>query len=303
MTPYEAVFGKKPNLGGLQEWGEKAYVRIEGGSKLGGRVREGRWLGVDEESKGVRIYWPDTKSVNVERNVYYNESSASHFEGEQDNIVVTKTDSPAPINPVPVKPPSTTVENNDSEAENSTSHVQKPSQRVQDLLEGKGSWSKLSTSSLEFSYLPLMKRTWWIGLRTPLMSTLWLSRRISLSPFPTLRHHSGTIPGPSTMFQAFPSRHITLLPFQSIPSLTPSTPSTSRPSFTVSGIPASHPDSPFLSTPRFYPLLSISIRTPFLPIILRSPRSPFLSGSSPFLTVQSAEHLLSCNYHFKTVYS
>ena len=27
MTPYEAAFGKKPNLGGLREWGEKAYVR------------------------------------------------------------------------------------------------------------------------------------------------------------------------------------------------------------------------------------------------------------------------------------
>ena len=41
MTPYEVAFGKKPNLGGLREWGEKAYVRVEGGSKLGGRVCEG----------------------------------------------------------------------------------------------------------------------------------------------------------------------------------------------------------------------------------------------------------------------
>src|SRR5271168_3738376 len=40
MTPYEAAFGKKPNLSGLREWGEKTYVRIEGGTKLGGRVRE-----------------------------------------------------------------------------------------------------------------------------------------------------------------------------------------------------------------------------------------------------------------------
>jgi len=41
MTPYEVAFGKKPNLKGLREWGEKVWVRIEGGNKLGGRVREG----------------------------------------------------------------------------------------------------------------------------------------------------------------------------------------------------------------------------------------------------------------------
>lgn len=67
MTPYEATFSKKPNLGEVREWGEKVWVRIEGGDKLGGRVREGRWLGVDEKSKGVRVYWPDSKMVSVER--------------------------------------------------------------------------------------------------------------------------------------------------------------------------------------------------------------------------------------------
>ena len=56
MTPYEAAFGKKSNLKGLRKWGEKMWVRVEGGNKLGGRVREGRWLGVDEQSKGVRVY-------------------------------------------------------------------------------------------------------------------------------------------------------------------------------------------------------------------------------------------------------
>jgi len=57
---------KKPDLKGLRKWGEKVYVRIEGGTKLGGRVHEGKWLGVDEESKGIRVYWPDMKNVTVE---------------------------------------------------------------------------------------------------------------------------------------------------------------------------------------------------------------------------------------------
>ena len=38
MTPFEVAFGKKPDLKNVREWGEKVYVRIEGGTKLGGRV-------------------------------------------------------------------------------------------------------------------------------------------------------------------------------------------------------------------------------------------------------------------------
>ena len=38
MTPFEVAFRKKPDLKNVHEWGEKVYVRIEGGTKLGGRV-------------------------------------------------------------------------------------------------------------------------------------------------------------------------------------------------------------------------------------------------------------------------
>ena len=41
MTLYEAAFGKKPNLKGICEWGEKVYVRVEKGNKLGGRSGKG----------------------------------------------------------------------------------------------------------------------------------------------------------------------------------------------------------------------------------------------------------------------
>ena len=69
MTPYKATFSRKPDLSGLQEWGEKVWVCIEGGDKLGGCVHEGRWFGVNEKLKGACIYWPDTKTINAERNV------------------------------------------------------------------------------------------------------------------------------------------------------------------------------------------------------------------------------------------
>lgn len=81
MTPYEAAFGKKPDLRRLREWGEKVWVHVEKGNKLGGRVCEGRWIGVEDESKGVWVYWPDTKTITIERNTYF-DNSASHLEGE-----------------------------------------------------------------------------------------------------------------------------------------------------------------------------------------------------------------------------
>ena len=71
MTPYEAAFGKKPNLREVREWGEKVWVRVEGGNKLGGRIQEGRWLGLDDNSNGVHVYWPDMHTVSIERNVYF----------------------------------------------------------------------------------------------------------------------------------------------------------------------------------------------------------------------------------------
>ena len=121
MTPFEAAFGKKPDLKGVREWGEKTYVRVEGGTKLGGRVKEGCWLGVDDESKGVRIYWPDTKLVTVERNVYYDNSSARHLEEEMEiGLVKTTADSPekAPIEVQnPVATPITESEDDNPETE------------------------------------------------------------------------------------------------------------------------------------------------------------------------------------------
>lgn len=71
-------------------------MRIEGRNKLGGWVREGRWLGVDEESKGVQVYWLDTQTITVKRNTYYN-SSAYHLEGEQNIQYEMNTNLPAQI--------------------------------------------------------------------------------------------------------------------------------------------------------------------------------------------------------------
>ena len=94
--PDEAAFGKKPDISEVCEWGDKVWVRIEGGDKLGGRVVEGRWIGILDESKGVHVYWPVKKTVSTERNVYYDktQSQVSRFEGEEWELIETKSHNP-----------------------------------------------------------------------------------------------------------------------------------------------------------------------------------------------------------------
>ena len=148
MTPYKAAFGKKPNLKGLREWGKKVWVRIKGGNKLGGRVREGQWLGVDEQSKGIRVYWPDTRTITVKRNTYFDNSSASHLEGEQ-NIKITEINADSHT-PNPTETQNMPVENRTEveETEGKGKRIKKPSQRVVDLLEGRGTWTDKPSESL-----------------------------------------------------------------------------------------------------------------------------------------------------------
>jgi hypothetical protein len=72
-TPYELLNGQKPNVGNLQPWGCKVRVHDTGGDKLDGRSMVGRWLGFDPDTKdGHHIYWPEKRSVSVERSVRFN---------------------------------------------------------------------------------------------------------------------------------------------------------------------------------------------------------------------------------------
>jgi hypothetical protein len=84
-TPYEFVKKRKPNLIGLQEFGTAAYVKKLGAGKLEERAKVGRFVGYDSESKGYRIYWPDKRTVSVERNVVFNKSDA-HLWNDPDVI-------------------------------------------------------------------------------------------------------------------------------------------------------------------------------------------------------------------------
>ena len=102
-----------------------------------------------------------------------------------------------------------------------------------------------------------------------------LSRRISLSPFPTLRHHSGTVSGPSITFHQAPS-----LPAHSIPYSVHSV-----------NIPVLHY---CFQHHRFSPLFSFSLCTPVLSLFLRFYPYPLSVCHSPFLPVPRFYPFILC---------
>ena len=72
-TPFELLNGQRPNIANLQPWGCKVRVHDATGSKLDGRSSVGRWMGFDAETRdGHRIYWPERRTVSVERSVKFN---------------------------------------------------------------------------------------------------------------------------------------------------------------------------------------------------------------------------------------
>src|SRR5277367_524644 len=73
-TPYEMLYGRKPDLRNLEEWGSKVWVHTPAGSKLDGRSKVGRWVGFDELSNAHRIYWPEHRYISIERSVKFESS-------------------------------------------------------------------------------------------------------------------------------------------------------------------------------------------------------------------------------------
>ena len=105
-----------------------------------------------EQSKGVRVYWPDRLTVGVERNVYYNKTiaSVSHLEGEEESIIETKTDLPKDTNVSPSIPPKISVPTPPrvpspppapTPDPPNEKRIRKPSRHILDIVEGHGSSS------------------------------------------------------------------------------------------------------------------------------------------------------------------
>jgi hypothetical protein len=117
-------------------------------------------LGIDEQSKGFRTYWPDKKTVTTEQNVYHNNTcmSVDCLEGEDwefkvkmttnepvpsigESIPSTSTQptpsTPNVVNdPHPVSPDSASEGQLSKEEAVPMKHARKPSKRLADILAG-----------------------------------------------------------------------------------------------------------------------------------------------------------------------
>jgi transposase InsO family protein len=71
-TPYEKLYGIKPDLSRTPVWGQSIWVHSAIGSKLDARGLEARWIGFDISSPHAhRVYWPNKHSISVERDVKF----------------------------------------------------------------------------------------------------------------------------------------------------------------------------------------------------------------------------------------
>ncbi|GBE79997.1 hypothetical protein SCP_0211990 [Sparassis crispa] len=75
-TPYEAVTGDLPDLSGIPEWGAHIWIHDTATGKMGEHAKPGHWVSFDMQSKGHWVYWPDKRSITVERNVQFGEPHA-----------------------------------------------------------------------------------------------------------------------------------------------------------------------------------------------------------------------------------
>lgn len=169
-TPFEALYGRPPDLSALRTWGTPVLVHNSGGSKLNVRAREARWLGLDVDAKAHRVFWPGMGNVTVERNVYFGTSAP--LEGEEEESPGAGSEQAAdpptptsstPIDPIdpldPLDPPSLAEIDDDDDDDDEpeqrkppvplrrSSRIRKPSRILRDLQSGAGVTSTRSASS------------------------------------------------------------------------------------------------------------------------------------------------------------
>ena len=82
-SPYEMVNDRPAILDRLPIWGQVIWVHDTSGGKLDPRAREGRWVGFDTDSNAHRIYWPEKRSITVERSVTFAREDLPIFVDEE----------------------------------------------------------------------------------------------------------------------------------------------------------------------------------------------------------------------------
>ena len=101
VMPFEKLTGRKPNLAGVPEWGQRVWAHTPANSKLGARDVIARWVGYDEDNTHAhRIYWPGQHKDSVERDVHFTASTTT---------IPIPSALPAPHTPTLIAPPPSTA--------------------------------------------------------------------------------------------------------------------------------------------------------------------------------------------------
>jgi hypothetical protein len=78
IIPFEQLYGSKPDLSGIPEWGQCVWVHQDSGSKLDGCAAKARWIGFDTNSTHAhRVYWQGKNSVSVECNIKFSPTTVT----------------------------------------------------------------------------------------------------------------------------------------------------------------------------------------------------------------------------------
>ncbi|KAF8221231.1 hypothetical protein L208DRAFT_1329313 [Tricholoma matsutake] len=114
--------------------------------KIGTRAIEGHWVGYDDTSAAHRIYWPDKKSVGVERNVRFSVTYKATPHDKEVRLKGGDVELDEPTAPEDtLTPPIPTPA---SKPERCLSHTQKPLQYIRDIQSGKCSAKDLNNQPL-----------------------------------------------------------------------------------------------------------------------------------------------------------
>jgi Integrase core domain len=74
-TPYQVLRNEASDMSHIVPWGVNVWVKINSMGKLDARGRLGWFVGYNDESKAIRIYWPESRSIGIEHNVLFGKNS------------------------------------------------------------------------------------------------------------------------------------------------------------------------------------------------------------------------------------
>ena len=124
-TPYEVMYNEKPDISNLKTFGTTAFMLIpkEKRKKWDDKSKKGIFVGLDEDIKGYRIYFPEEGKVEVSCNVLFKPGKPVIGKADDFSDELTVEDN----NP-PTEENKNTVADDDSDSNPEVSDIENESQ-------------------------------------------------------------------------------------------------------------------------------------------------------------------------------